>query len=306
MKYGIPYMGSKSDIAEKLMRLLPKSNNLYDLFGGGFAFTHAAILHKKSKNYFFNEIQSDVVTLVQQAIAGEFNYSTFKPQFISREEFFEQKDINAFVRCLWSFGNNQKNYIFSKEIEPLKKSLHDAVIFDIFDETAIKMLGISKWPFNVTNIKQKRLATRYLVNKKINNGIDLQQLEQLQLEQLQQLERLQRLQQLQQLDFNLSFSFLDYRAIQIEPDSVIYCDPPYANTAKYSNKREFNSYEFWQWASAQQFPLFVSEYTIPNDFVVIGKYNRKTKLSPVGTVQTTPELLACNYIAHNMYFKKKP
>lgn len=34
-KYGMPYMGSKNGIAEKIIDILPKAPVLYDLFGGG-------------------------------------------------------------------------------------------------------------------------------------------------------------------------------------------------------------------------------------------------------------------------------
>lgn len=34
MVYGMPYMGSKSKIAEWVIENLPASDNLYDLFGG--------------------------------------------------------------------------------------------------------------------------------------------------------------------------------------------------------------------------------------------------------------------------------
>jgi hypothetical protein len=61
-----------------------------------------------------------------------------------------------------------------------------------------------------------------------------------QLEQLQQLERLERLQltgadcsELEQL-LQLELTSLDYRAVEIKPNSVVYCDPPYAGTASYT------------------------------------------------------------------------
>lgn len=40
--YGLPYMGSKSAIAEKIVEFLPKSTTLVDLFGGGGAITDCA------------------------------------------------------------------------------------------------------------------------------------------------------------------------------------------------------------------------------------------------------------------------
>lgn len=46
--------------------------------------------------------------------------------------------------------------------------------------------------------------------------------------------------------------------------AIIYCDPPYAGTTKYSNK--FNSKEFWDWCNKMTekgFKVFVSEYEAP-------------------------------------------
>lgn len=45
MRYGIPYMGSKNAIADDIVNILPKADNLYDLFCGGCAITHCAILN---------------------------------------------------------------------------------------------------------------------------------------------------------------------------------------------------------------------------------------------------------------------
>lgn len=87
------------------------------------------------KHFHYNEIESSTVELVKAAIRGDFNEKKFKPAWISREEFFAQKDQDAYVRICWSFGNNQKDYIFSKEIELYKKSLHMAIVFDEFDDT---------------------------------------------------------------------------------------------------------------------------------------------------------------------------
>lgn len=42
--FGIPYMGSKNRIAEELIRKIPEGKRFVDLFAGGCAMTHAAIL----------------------------------------------------------------------------------------------------------------------------------------------------------------------------------------------------------------------------------------------------------------------
>ncbi|MBQ2336255.1 MAG: DNA adenine methylase, partial [Victivallales bacterium] len=41
MLYGLPYMGSKSDIAKQIVDILPAADTLVDLFAGGCAITHA-------------------------------------------------------------------------------------------------------------------------------------------------------------------------------------------------------------------------------------------------------------------------
>ena len=139
-EYGLPYMGSKDKICDELIRLFPNADNFYDLFGGGFSVTHAMMLRRKNdyKEFHFNEIKSDLVDLIRDAISGKYNYDVFKPKFIGRDEFFSRID-EPYIRVIWSFGNNQKDYLFSKEIESYKKSMHNAIVFNEFDEFSKKV-----------------------------------------------------------------------------------------------------------------------------------------------------------------------
>lgn len=50
MNYGIPYMGSKNRIAEWILNHIPSADNFYDLFCGGCAVTHCAMLQNKFKH----------------------------------------------------------------------------------------------------------------------------------------------------------------------------------------------------------------------------------------------------------------
>lgn len=69
-------------------------------------------------------------------------------------------------------------------------------------------------------------------------------------------EHLRQLEQLQGLEFyNLS-----YEQIPIKENSIIYCDPPYAGTAKYD--KTFDHKSFFDWADSQSSPVFISEYNI--------------------------------------------
>ena len=289
-------MGSKSSICDDLIPIFPKAENFYDLFGGGFSVTHAMLVRRKShfNNFYFNEIRPGICELIQNAINGKFNYDNFKPEWISSSEFHKRKDSNAYIKLIWSFGNNGRNYSFSKEIEPLKRSLHNAVVFNDFDDYARAVFGCDK--FRESTIYQRRLYTRTLFSnlkrtsqshahqlERLRQLQQLQQLQQLrqlrqlqQLERLEQLQQLERLQQLEQLE-RLHFSSLSYDRVEIKQNSIIYCDPPYQGTGKYDN--EFDHRKFLDWAHHQENPVFISEYKI-NDkrFRPIFKINKVQRL----------------------------
>ena len=283
MNYGIPYMGSKSNICKNICALFPSADHFYDLFGGGFSISHFMLEHRSKdyKHFHFNEIRPGICELIKDAIAGKYSYDNFKPRWISREEFFEKKELNPYIKMCWSFGNNGKDYLFSKDIEQYKKSMHNALIFNDFDDLAKKTLGMDKFKDGYS-ISERRL---FLRNKAIVNNNNLsrgeletfQQLEQLQ--QLQQLERLQRLQQLEQLQRleqmdKLNFYNLSYEQIEIKPNSTIYCDIPYKGTGEYDKNKLFNREKFLSWADQQTNPVFISEYQI-ND----GRFKEIYKIS---------------------------
>ena len=279
-KYGIPYMGSKDKIAESIAMVFPKATHFYDLFGGGFSMSHCMLLNKRHRfqNFHYNEIKADIVDLVKRAIAGEFNYDRFKPKWISREDFFDNLD-DPYIRVCWSFGNNQKTYLFG-DIEPYKKSMHMAVIFDQFDETASKVLGFSSWPSEVKTVKQRRfyLGQKVAFDSKGMSRGKLEQLQQLQqLERLQQLEQLQRLEQFERLE-RLHFTALDYRDVEILPSSVVYCDIPYQGTGCYGNN--FNHKDFFDWAASRPFPVYISEYNIDDHrFKLVYTVDKRSEFS---------------------------
>ena len=128
MRYGLPYKGSKNGIVPFLIDTFPKKKNFYDLFAGGCAVTHGALLSGKFENYFVNDI-SDYPEIFKKAIAGDFKN---EKRWISREDFLRLKDSEPYIRYCWSFGNNGCNYLYSKEVEPWKKALHYARVLNDF------------------------------------------------------------------------------------------------------------------------------------------------------------------------------
>lgn len=70
-----------------------------------------------------------------------------------------------------------------------------------------------------------------------------------------------------------------YLELEIPENSLIYCDPPYANTSKY--KDAFNHAVFWDWCRTKTksgHTVFISEYSAPNDFVCVKEIQHKTIL----------------------------
>ena len=126
MKYGLPYKGSKNKLAERIVSLLPKRTHLIDLFCGGCAVSHAALLRNKYEYIHINDINWMCPTLFIDALNGKYQNET---RWISREDFFRLKDTDPYVAVVWSFGNNLRDYLYSKEIEPLKKAIHYAIFF---------------------------------------------------------------------------------------------------------------------------------------------------------------------------------
>lgn len=136
MKYGLPYKGSKNKLAERIVRLLPRRTNLVDLFCGGCAVSHAALLMGKFEHIYINDINWMCPTLFMDALQGKYANDT---RWISREDFFRLRDTDPYVAMMWSFGNNMRDYLYSKEIEPLKKAIHYALFFS--DYSLAKALG---------------------------------------------------------------------------------------------------------------------------------------------------------------------
>jgi site-specific DNA-adenine methylase len=276
-KYGIPYMGSKGSICDKLIQIFPKADHFYDLFGGGFSVTHAMLKNRPHdyKHFHFNEIKQPVVDLIKDSIAGKYNYANFRPPWVSREEFHAKKATCGYTSCLWSFGNNQKDYLFGADVEPYKGSMHRAVVFGEFDDLAKQVLGIEHWPFE--DIKERRLSLKKLINK----GFQLQQLEQL--ERLQQLERLG----------PLNFYSKDYREVEILPNSVIYCDIPYKGSRDYG--QEFDHTAFYDWAANHTEAVFFSEYNCADPrFTIVFEIEKRSMLSATKSNKTNIERVYSN------------
>lgn len=78
---------------------------------------------------------------------------------------------------------------------------------------------------------------------------------------------------------NIDFIYSDYTQINVS-DSVIYCDPPYRGTKKYTTSKKFNHEEFYDWCRkmSKRNIVVVSEYEMPKDFTLLWQKTLKTNL----------------------------
>lgn len=161
MKYGLPYKGSKNKLAERIVHLLPKRTHLIDLFCGGCAVSHAALLMGKYEHIHINDINWMCPTLFIDALNGKYNDES---RWISREDFFRLKDTDPYVAVVWSFGNNLRSYLYSREIEPLKKAIHYAMFFS--DYSLGKELGHDlSFIDPIQDLQKRYLAVKHYFSK---------------------------------------------------------------------------------------------------------------------------------------------
>lgn len=279
--FGIGYQGSKSKLAERIVDLLPSAKHLYDPFAGGCALTHAALLSGKWGCVHFSDI-TDSVVLFRDCLEGNIPDGS---EWISREEFFRRKDTDPYVRIVWSFGNNQRDYLYSRELEPYKKAVHEMLHAATPNERRLKFKEVCRLMESVKcrpyDLEFAEKSER-LNSLKIGGGTTC----------IQSFEAANRLVAVTDprkagadgrgatpfLQREYEMKVADYRDIAILPDSVIYCDIPYKGTREYRHDT-FNHNAFYEWALRQTAPLYISEYSMPSDFECVAEFERVSTFS---------------------------
>ena len=239
MRYGVPYRGSKNKIADWVVDHLPDGKTLVDLFAGGCAVTHAAIFAGRWENFIINDL-GDAPEVFENAVNGKY---ANEKRWISREDFYKLKDSDPYVSIVWSFGNNRRDYLYGKDIEPIKKAIHYARVFN--DDSLMNQLKESN--------KNERLVSKEKAER---------------LQSLESLQSLQRLQRLQRLE-------LDYRNVEIPQGAVVYADPPYKNTGCTGYAGQFDYDAFEKWLADVPFMVIVSEYNAPKGCTEIASIKKQ-------------------------------
>ena len=351
-QYGVPYMGSKNGMAEKLIANFPKAAHFYDVFAGGCAVTHAAMLLGGYRHYHANDLDGNGLRLFLAAVNGDY---VNERRWISRGDFFRLRDSDPYVRLCWSFGNNGSDYLYSEQVEPWKRALHHARVLG--DCSPFRQMGIdtdgSRADITTHKDEYKRLYIRWWLSRQKYTRDELDRLIEecrgdikVQEERLRQYllralkasgltqrevgrrlgtqmeghyfgrsqwefpteeyyRRMQTFMPLLDKDYNevvglhdlwqslqslqslqrLQATFVDYRQLRPEPDSIIYCDSPYKGAHGYGDEGTetavFSHDDFYGWCQKQRGLVVVSEYWMPQDgFACIGAVRKRSLLSP--------------------------
>lgn len=349
------------------MSFFPPAEHLYDLFAGGCAITHAALLSGKFQEIHANDLQGDGVLLFLNSAKGKYRN---EKRWISRDDFFSLKDTDPYVRYCWSFGNNGANYLFNEETENLKKHAWNMIVEDtkdgrlkayrafcssvldyvtramnarekykelstggvLVEEAPEGIVRKSDWIKGQNRTSQLKPLVDYFFSVREASGLSTKAITQhlgncmashyftrgsqwslptreayARLQDIlpgltrdfdelkaeyemivgEDIRRLQSLESLQRLE-RIKISKKDYREIEIEPNSVVYCDPPYKGTSGYG--MEFDYEAFYDWCRKQENLTIISEYDMPEDFIEIANHTKSCSFSAKGTKKTIEKL----------------
>ena len=80
---------------------------------------------------------------------------------------------------------------------------------------------------------------------------------------------------------DVKFTCLNYLDMIIDEPSIIYCDPPYKGTTVYAGNGKFDYDVFYKWCidkAKNGNTVFISEYSMPEDFEILIEIEHKTIL----------------------------
>ena len=141
--YGVSYQGSKNKIAAEVVYNIPSAPLLIDVFAGGGAITHAALLSHRFSSILANDYDCGALQLFYRASHGLIDFEEERKRWVSREDFKRLKDTDPIVRYNWSFSNGGRDYLYSKDREPYKRAYHFAL--NCNDWTEWNAIGLEKF-----------------------------------------------------------------------------------------------------------------------------------------------------------------
>lgn len=292
-QYGLPYRGSKSTIAARIVEALPPGSYLLEMFCGGGAVTHAAFKSGKFKRITAVDDYCPIIELLKSLWSGELDIEHFP--FISRNTFQALKNIpveiqtaeTALALLVASFSFNAEDYLWSASREDVKTLLHKAVAAETRAlrrealRQALKMILASKDCLDAT-------ACENLLHN----------------EQLQSLERVARVQDdiasiRQRGECVVEFVNKSVFDVDWHDADVCYCDPPYKSAQTDYHRQHFDFerfYDLLQEMRAAGKTVFVSEYALDvPGFREVASFKKCQSVCATKNISVEEKLFACNF-----------
>lgn len=280
---GLPYIGSKKKTSKKLIEIIKQNfgtdKTVYDLFGGGGAITLECKL--QGLDVVYNDIDPIPGLMIEKILSKDREY--LKTLICSREEFFqirdkENKNVDDHLKLLInSFGNNNKDYLYSKKHSDIKYKLAREIIdkHDCFEgykqtETFKKFVGNKE---NQTFLKWERKDEK---NQTLEQLSRIEQIKRIMY--LQQLQGLKQLENIQDIKANREMKFYskDYKEFSDIKNVIIYLDPPYKDTKKFYKHNKLNYEHFYNWCKdmSKENIVLISGYHMPDNFEVVYEFTK--------------------------------
>lgn len=193
-----------------------------------------------------------ITGLFLDAVYGKYHDER---RVITREDFEQLKNEDAYVKYIWSFGNNGSGYLWGKDIEEIKCTACHIFFDEGLRERRLQYIRFLRLLRSTSDPTPERIAV---------------------------LERLQALTQLEALQ-RLEISNIDYKEYKYKKGDIVYCDVPYEQKGKGKCDDygvNFDSAAFYAWAKAQPYQVFFSSYEISDDSFY--KIKLKSVMSLIG------------------------
>lgn len=242
--FGIGRVGSKNRLANDIVDLLPPAGTLYEPFCGGMAVSHCAMKRRKYKRFLGADNDKRLITLLKSIINQEIN-DLPEPRNATN---WNETPLSMY---LFSYNCDMDTYIgdiSSIEYENFYKMFRSPDCKEQY-ETYIKIF-------------QAKVFNTDRVEATVRNIAAFMRLRDLGKDIFSFLQ--------ESKDHKFQVVNKSYSEVPIPKDAVVYADPPY-DTGRDHYSTKFNKAEFIDWALAVKQPIFISEYSMPDSFVEIGK-----------------------------------
>jgi site-specific DNA-adenine methylase len=297
-RYGLVYMGSKEKILHLIEYILHREQDretFVDLFCGGLSVS-AFVLKNTEMKVIANDLNKYVIEFYRELIFNQGReFEKERYNWIDRKTFELVRDFPSnyadwyvgYVLNIWSFGCNQKDYLYAKDLEQYKKALHYAIVFKDFSymEADSVFAGFKNylersvfWSIKYQHNPEVRNIFMEKFNKFIKDSAGTRSYTTLRrlkmVVNLNLLEKVDALYELIPYRDRLTLLSFDWEdAIRIIGEgfanSLVYCDPPYEDTKKYQVGHGFNYFGFWDWFRKSDYPIYVSSYKAAADIEAI-------------------------------------